>query len=207
MNIEDFKPLNYSWDEIFQLQKQLGFSYIPELKEKSGDFDINIYDDQELFRTMCWRITEELMEAQEAFNTGNVPHLKEELIDALNFTIELYGLYGWTVHNNLGQTHVVGYVLTQIGGINIKNNVTYGNPVSQINHIVYTLGMAANCLKSRQWRKSQYMVDLYVFEERFRSLWRKFMQIFYELGMTDSDVRQLWSLKYQVNKFRLESNY
>ena len=33
------------------------------------------------------------------------------------------------------------------------------------------------------------------------------MQVFRYIGMGEEQVRELWSLKYQVNKFRVETKY
>lgn len=194
MNIEDFTPRNYTWPEIFQLQKQLHLQYEPELQDRIANFDINIFEDQELFRHMAWRITEELMEAQEAYKLGDTQHLKEELIDAFNFLIELYQLMG------------MGYGLDFMWE-EPSRDYSYGSVGNQIYHMVYHLGMAANKLKSRRWRQSQYVVNLHDFQPLLIKMWNLFILIFDNLGMTAQDVRYLWSQKYQVNLFRLQSKY
>lgn len=191
MNIEDFKPIAYSWDDIFQLQKQLGFSYIPDLEVRVSHFDINIYEDQELFRTLCWRITEELTECLEAFYKAERAHVREEAIDAFNFLIELYGIYGWGSQD-------MRHRYSKPGGPNFEGRIL---------DIIYRIGMCANKLKSREWRQSQYMVDLTTFEPLFKSLWQQFIELFALLGMGDASIREAWSQKYQVNRFRLRSKY
>lgn len=192
MNIENFKPINYTWPEIFQLQKQLNYEFIPEMKEITENFDINVYEDQEVFRKMCWKITEELTEAFDAYLKADLTHAKEEAIDALNFLIELYGMYGWEFND-----------MVDIEGPSILKSLE-----TQILYSVFILGMCANKLKSRQWRQSQYMVDLELFEPILKNLWERIHDVLFTLGVSsDKEIRELWSLKFQVNKFRLESKY
>lgn len=188
MNIENFEPIETSIEEAFEKQKEIKFLFEPSAKEVFENFDIDTYGDQEIFKKYCWRITEELMEALEDRN--NVNHFREELIDGFNFLIELYLLYGWEYED-------VETINLSPGGI-IEH---------QILKVIYQLGITANLLKNRQWRQSQYLVDLYLFEPRFKAIWKEYIRIFHILGMDMTNVTNLWSLKYQVNKFRIESNY
>ena len=200
MNTQDFKPFIKSWEEIYALQGELQLMYRPYFKERIANFDINTLEDQELFKKLCWQIVEELAEAKEAIegelDEGELDgeHFNEELIDAFNFMLELYQLYGmtptfvWTLPKwaqVLEDEDFAGDLLTLIGNI----------------------GMTANCLKNRVWRQSQYMVDLVVFEERLWNIWAMFAMLFGSIGVTEDKVRELWSLKYQVNLFRIKSKY
>ena len=197
MNTQDFKPFIKSWEEIYALQGELQLMYRPYFKERIANFDINTLEDQELFKKLCWQIVEELAEAKEAIEgelDGEGEHFNEELIDAFNFMLELYQLYGmtptfvWTLPKwaqVLEDEDFAGDLLTLIGNI----------------------GMTANCLKNREWRQSQYMVDLVVFEERLWNIWAMFAMLFGSIDVTEDKVRELWSLKYQVNLFRIKSKY
>lgn len=193
MNTQDFKPFTKSWEEIYALQGELQLMYRPYFKERIANFDINTLEDQELFKKLCWQIVEELAEAKDAIE-GELDdeHFDEELIDAFNFTLELYQLYGmapsfdWTLPKGAQDSEdFAGDVLTLIGNI----------------------GMTANCLKSREWRQSQYLVDLVVFEDRLKEIWTSFVTMFEHLGLSENRVKELWSLKYQVNLFRIKSKY
>ena len=189
MNIENFDPIKYSMDEIFERQKEIKFQYEPESQAIFEHFDIDTFEDQETFKKYCWRITEELTEALE--DQQNRDHFKEELIDGFNFLIELCLLYGW----NFDDVKSCDIVITTA-------------PVREyILEVIYQLGITANCLKNRQWRQSQYLVDLYIFEQRFKYVWVNYMKLFARIGMDEEEVAILWSLKYQVNLFRLNSNY
>ena len=190
MNIEDFKPISFSLEEIFQKQKEIKFLYEPDAKEIFKNFDIDTYEDQEVFKKYCWRITEELTEAMEG--RDNFDHYKEELIDGFNFLMELYMLYGWDHTKLFGKYPKDDQELTSHGPILAT---------------IYQLGITANLLKNRQWRKSQYLTDLYLFEPRLQEVSLAYWSIFKTLGMTVKEVVELWSLKYQVNLFRINSNY
>lgn len=194
MNTQDFKPSIKSWEEIYSRQGELQLMYRPYFKERIANFDINTLEDQELFKKLCWQIVEELTEAMEAAEEPDGEHLAEELIDAFNFMLELYQLYGmtptfdWTLPEwarVLGDEDFAEDLLTLIGNI----------------------GMTANCLKNREWRQSQYLVDLVVFENRLKSIWTSFVIMFEHLGLSENRVKELWSLKYQVNLFRIKSKY
>lgn len=194
MNTQDFKPSIKSWEEIYSRQGELQLMYRPYFKERIVNFDINTLEDQELFKKLCWQIVEELTEAMEAAEEPDGEHLAEELIDAFNFMLELYQLYGmtpsfdWTLPKwaqDSEDEDFAGDLLTLIGNI----------------------GMTANCLKNREWRQSQYMVDLVVFEDRLRGIWTSFVIMFEHLGLSENRVKELWSLKYQVNLFRIKSKY
>lgn len=191
MNIQNFESFTPTWAEIFEKQKELKFMYEPEAKELFENFDIDCFEDQELFKKYCWRITEELTEALEAHFNDGTDHIREELIDAMNFSIELMLLYGW------------GYkqfdpVPPQHFGWDI---------ISQVSSAVYYLGLTANCLKNRQWRRSQYLVDLLIFERRFKEFLASGYRLLRQFFKSDEEIRQAWSLKYQVNLFRIQSNY
>lgn len=195
MNINDYKPIKFSWEEIIEKQAQLELRFEPHLADRIRDFDINCFEDQEFFKTYCWRITEELCEAIEALREKDSAHTKEELIDALNFTLNLYRLCGVTPERLLSLS------CTELQ-IPPKQTVE-----EYIFEVIYRINLAANCLKNRSWRSSQYMVDLYVFEPRLLSIFPCILQVLRVLGVYDDQVRELWSLKYQVNCFRVNTKY
>ena len=192
MNIKDFdKTTLYEWPEIFRRQNEINEQYAPDFAEVRDNFDISYYRDQEYFKHYCWCITEELTEAIEAVRLNENTHIREELIDALNFTIQLITLYGWSYEDVKDE----------------PDPEKRASLDSAILETIFNIGMCANTLKNREWRESQYLVDLYVFEPRLRKIWASFREIFRQIGMDDRDIRELWDLKYQVNKFRIETKY
>lgn len=194
MNTQDFKPFIKSWEEIYALQGELQLMYRPYLKERIANFDINTLEDQELFKKLCWQIVEELTEAMEAAEKPDDEHLAEELIDAFNFMLELYQLYG--------MTPPLDWTLPKWAQI-MKVEFWSADMLA----LIGTIGMTANCLKNREWRQSQYLVDLMVFENRLKSIWTAFIVVLYHAGLSETQVKELWSLKYQVNLFRIKSKY
>lgn len=194
MNTQDFKPFIKSWEEIYALQGELQLMYRPYFKERIANFDINTLEDQELFKKLCWQIVEELTEAMEAAEKPDDEHLAEELIDAFNFMLELYQLYG--------MTPPLDWTLPKWAQI-MKVEFWSADMLA----LIGTIGMTANCLKNREWRQSQYLVDLVVFENRLKSIWTAFIVVLYHAGFSETQVKELWSLKYQVNLFRIKSKY
>ena len=195
MNTQDFKPFIKSWEEIYALQGELQLMYRPHFKERIANFDINTLEDQELFKKLCWQIVEELTEAMEAKDKNEKDHVLEELIDAFNFMLELYQLYGMAPDFAWGHTY------------GFRKDIADENFEENILELIKTIGLAANCLKNREWRQSQYMVDLLVFEDRLKRIWTYFVIMFEHLGLSETRVKELWSLKYQVNLFRIKSKY
>lgn len=195
MNTQDFKPFIKSWEEIYALQGELQLMYRPYFKERIANFDINTLEDQELFKKLCWQIVEELTEAMEAKDKNEEDHVLEELIDAFNFMLELYQLYGMAPDFAWGHTY------------GFRKDIADENFEENILELIKTIGLAANCLKNREWRQSQYMVDLVVFEDRLKGIWTYFVIMFEHLGLSETRVKELWSLKYQVNLFRIKSKY
>lgn len=195
MNTQDFKPFIKSWGEIYALQGELQLMYRPYFKERIANFDINTLEDQELFKKLCWQIVEELTEAMEAKDKNEKDHVLEELIDAFNFMLELYQLYGMAPDFAWGHTY------------GFRKDIADENFEENILELIKTIGLAANCLKNREWRQSQYMVDLVVFEDRLKRIWTYFVIMFEHLGLSETRVKELWSLKYQVNLFRIKSKY
>lgn len=194
MNTQDFKPFIKSWEEIYARQGELQLMYRPYFKERIANFDINTLEDQELFKKLCWQIVEELTEAMEAAEKSDDEHLAEELIDAFNFMLELYQLYG--------MTPPLDWTLPRWAQI-MKVEFWSADMLA----LIGTIGMTANCLKNREWRQSQYLVDLMVFENRLKSIWTAFIVVLYHAGLSETRVKELWSLKYQVNLFRIKSKY
>ena len=166
--------------------------YEPTAKELFDNFDIDCLTDQELFKKYCWRITEELCEALEAYDNNEPTHIKEELLDGFNFFVELLGMYGWTVDDLDFSSN--SKILKES---NIQLNVL---------KTIEDIGLAANCLKNREWRQSQYLVDLYIFEQRLRKAFNSYLNLL-RTKMSDQEILDAWSLKYQVNIFRVQTKY
>lgn len=190
MNIENFKPLEgLTFADVFNKQVALEFMYEPQAKEVFDNFDIDCLSDQEQFKKYCWRVTEELCEALEALDNNEEQHVYEELLDGFNFLIELLNLYGMSADDmDFSETKMIG---------NIRLDIL---------KVIEELGLTANCLKNREWRQSQYLVDLYIFERRLKNTFNLYLNLL-RTKMTDEEIIAKWSLKYQVNLFRVKTKY
>lgn len=205
MNTTNYEPMRgLTWEKVFALQKSIMCKYEPMLREKTspGGFDINTLEDQELAKKFIGRIIEELCEAREAWGILQDPHsqeferqlsehVTEELIDALNFFLELHILMGAKFEENVFRIGLC------------KRNPEFDWPKA-----VYWLGMASNKLKNRGWRSSQYLVDLRPFSTCLVEVTKAFGELFAYCGLCrEWEVFETWSLKYQVNLFRIETKY
>lgn len=190
MNIEDFKPIEgLTFKDVFDKQVALEFMYEPKAKEIFDNFDIDCLSDQEEFKKYCWRITEELCEALEALDKNEENHFYEELLDGFNFLIELLNMYGIKAED-----------------LDYRPRVMDDNLRLNILKTIEELGLTANCLKNREWRQSQYMVDLYIFESRLKNTFNYYLNLL-RAKMNDKEIIEYWSLKYQVNLFRIQTKY
>lgn len=196
MNIENFTPQNgLTYHDLFTKQKELIFLYEPSEKSVFENFDIDCYSDQEEFKKYCWRVVEELTESLEAIDNNEENHIIEELIDGFNFLIELIILYGWSDED-------LDFSRNEWN----DNNIDTEKLQMHILYVIKNIGLSANCLKNRSWRQSQYLVDLYVFEKRLKKTFNDYYNLLRSF-MTDDELLQKWSLKYQVNKFRINTKY
>ena len=206
MNTTNFTPIeSLKWDDVMARQKEIMLAYEPELEQKlqPGGFDINTLEDQELAKKFIGRIIEELCEAAEAHKAlVSAPldcprerelaeHVVEEVVDAFNFFLELLILMDMP----LDRDHLISGLGQEITSFSSED-------------VVYSLGMASNKLKNRGWRSSQYLVDLLVFRSNILDVTKGFGKLFASMKIcTASKVKKVWSLKYQVNLFRLETKY
>lgn len=206
MNTTNFTPIeSLKWDDVMARQKEIMLAYEPELEQKlqPGGFDINTLEDQELAKKFIGRIIEELCEAAEAHKAlVSAPfdhprerelaeHVVEEVVDAFNFFLELLILMDMP----LDREHLISGLGQEITSFSWED-------------VVYSLGMASNKLKNRGWRSSQYLVDLLVLRGNILDVTKGFGKLFASMKIcTASKVKKVWSLKYQVNLFRLETKY
>lgn len=190
MNIENYKPLEgLTFEDVFDKQVALEFMYEPQAKEVFDNFDIDCLADQAEFKKYCWRVTEELCEALEALDKNEEQHIIEELLDGFNFFIELLAMYGFSAKD-----------------MDFSERKMTGDLRMDILKTIEELGLTANCLKNRAWRQSQYLVDLYIFEKRFKEAFNLYLNLL-RTKLTDKEIIGNWSLKYQVNIFRIQTKY
>lgn len=185
MNTSNFQSKLESWEKIFKSQESIMKKYEPDLKYPVC---IDTSEGQQIIRRFCWNILEEYVEFKDsAFNDKDEQHQREELTDMLNFVLELYVI--------VGKTPDFYCDTREYFKVNLDND------------IIYCLGMFANTLKNREWRNTQHPVDRIQFNYWLSKIFPACLTQFRLLGLRDDDIRKEWSLKYQVNMFRLNSNY
>lgn len=210
MNINDIeKPEEYPKDimaAMFDKQIQLAIKY--QKIEKMGNLlketatNVDTPNGQKWIKDFAWRVTEELAEAQEAFDEWeelmkeemgqdtnpyaeeHYTHYLEELIDALHFLIEL--------------TIIAGYD---------KNIVTDPSSCNESWDVVYQLGLMCNCLKNKPWKQTHMLTDRVKFEKYLKEAWRSMMGKFLNAELTHEDIYDLYFKKNAVNQFRQRSKY
>jgi len=211
MNILDYQAEKYHGDvtaAIFEKMKAL-VSYYKKFEVSIKDLDlpvdIDTFEGQQAMKDFLEiRVVEELMEMREAIIEGErIEHIYEEISDSLNFLISSYILYGWDFHK-FKSLHEL-WVYTPIPKT-IVTNLKILDPY--IIDIIYQIGITCNKLKIRPWKKSQYLTDMLIFEERFEQVYYKFFNlIFRGIGLSPDDLWSVFSRKNQCNKFRIDTGY
>lgn len=208
MNTQNFKPMKYkgddSWKFMFKAQEEIFHKYMEREKVDSRnlDFDINCYDDQKLIKDFLQiRFVEELNEA--TLDTDHYDHFEEEMIDALNFLMEAYIIYGWKYGKELP------IWIDCEAELETKDIPWFKGEqfMAWFYQVIEKVGAACNLLKNRPWKHSQYLVDLELFEPLFRQIWEEFNTLCIRLDLSKQRLFEVWSQKYQVNKYRIETKY
>lgn len=204
MNINNFdSPDEYPKDmleDIFKKQKELAEKYHP-IEAANGfrvgtGLEVGIHDKfgQHRIKDFAWRITEELMEAKEAWDKGDIDHCQEEVSDALHFMVELCIITG----------HDADYFMFDDVFLKAKK-LDY--PEAALS-VVYFLGLACNCLKNKPWKQTQMLTDVRLFSSYLHEAFGNLMVTAIAAGInTPEEMYDLYFRKNKVNQFRQESKY
>lgn len=197
-------------DAIFERQEQLSREYrMIEIKSGLGlglvrnkTFDLDNRWWQYVIKDYFWRIAEELAESAEAGREGTQNHAREEAIDALHFIVEVMIHVNWKPDQWRLQ-ELEGYdklkaIYECVGSSRFENSF----------EVIYHLGLAANCLKLKPWKRSPVATDQRAFyrhlEEAFLALIGYCRQT---LRMTAVEIYGYYFRKSDVNEFRQRSKY
>lgn len=221
MNILNYEAQEISsLQEIIEKQKEIMFAFEPNLKQRVEEFDIDIYEDQMLLKDfLLVRAVEEITEAGAAIKANHVEHFKEELIDVFNFLLEtkiilgekykidpdIVGVKSYLQENRYYKDTNVDINREELNEGEIQFRLSH--IFMRLFHLVRNIGELTNVLKLRPWRQSQYPVDLMTFEKRWNDIWVNFWLSLAFFGFGFEEFKEIWSKKYQVNKFRVDSNY
>jgi hypothetical protein len=211
MNILDFKEEKHEGKilkNIFSKMKELLLFYKefePNLKDLKIPIDIDTYEGQQVMKDFLEiRTVEELMEMREAIlNNDRIDHMYEEVSDSVNFLIVAYILYGWD--ENKFKTVEDIFCIHE----DVYNGKTFSayEIDKAILEVVYDIGLACNKLKIRPWKKSQYLTDMLVFEERLEKIFYSFIHLMFTLKIDPDMLWSIFSRKNQCNKFRIDTGY
>ena len=213
MNILNYDEIEItSLKEVIEKQKEIMIAFEPDLEKRIKEFDIDIPEDQMLLKDfLLTRVVEEITEASIALNKDHYEHFKEEIVDVFNFLIEAAILLN-KIKEPIEALDHYNYTCPERPDafLEIQNNLKYSyirNIRSKMFDLIEAIGDFTNKLKLRPWRESQYPVDILSLNECYKSIWNSFT-ILLEYGhISLEDLLKVWSRKYQVNKFRIESNY
>ena len=213
MNILNYDEIQItSLKEVIEKQKEIMMAFEPDLEKRIKEFDIDIPEDQMLLKDfLLTRVVEEITEASIALNKDHYEHFKEEIVDVFNFLIEAAILLN-KIKEPIEALNRYNYTCPERPDafLEIQNNLKYSyirNIRSKMFDLIEAIGDFTNKLKLRPWRESQYPVDILSLNECYKSIWNSFT-ILLEYGhISLEDLLKVWSRKYQVNKFRIESNY
>jgi len=190
------------WRAIYDHQETLMKKY-HDIEVKNGFPDIEIPlmindpGDQLKIKEFCWRVTEELAEAQEAFisefpatdDFNNHPHTMEELSDALHFLTEIFTMLEFDHQEKF----------PPIGPEHDKEG-SFFLPT-------YYLGLAANCLKNKPWKSTHVPTDKNKFLKHLREARCALVNIFVSFGCTEEDIWDAYIDKNRINYERINTNY
>jgi hypothetical protein len=193
-----------------ELHKGIGYGIINQ------DFDLDCHKTQYLIKDYFWRTTEELAEAAEALvEYGSFTHGIEELADALHFLVEACLISGYHAIDICPWRHssqtedrldiiwkgLPICVITQGQCLSIDDINELGA------RIIWSMGLAANCLKNKPWKTTQVLTD----RNKFKLCITKAVYALFELikacGLNPQETYQIYMEKSEVNKFRIRSGY
>jgi len=161
-----------------------------------------------------WRVTEELTEAIEYLEKGSDykdPLFIEEMSDALHFLVEPLVMLGVepndAVFNFAGDADSVSFMEAPIAIKFVTKSEREAFHIALM-RVIFHLGVSANCLKNKKWKKTHTRTDTMKFYFHYREAWRIFI---YTLRMlckySHQDIYELYHKKAIVNKFRQDTNY
>lgn len=181
---------------------------------------VNLHDRfaQAIIKDMAWRFTEELGEAHECLepyrdgtniwkNCPEIPHFREELIDALHFLTELSILVDLKPDQLAACGHEASARLDDLLLYEIEGEIIVDDLHQKAFETVMFMGLACNQLKNKPWKQTHQMTDEQRFKVLILKVWENFFALLSMAGFDSATVFDLYTRKSEVNKFRQRSNY
>jgi len=169
------------------------------------DYPLDIQDrkDQEHLRLLAWRLTEELIEALNSYNS-----LLEELSDALHFLVEL------SLASGVSQAELstgVEHTSLELVGDQDVLGIMFENPSEEfgssngfafrVYRTIDILGQTMNSLRQRPWRREDRPSDRKVFVAGLSLVFKSFINAV-AYRHTDQELFDAYFAKAKVNDER-----
>lgn len=233
MNITDVESQEIQGDRlsaIFSRQLELVEKYQEIEGMPEFPFSPHSRIGQKFFKDFAWRMTEELIEAMEAFEAAtyenddselkdkHLMHAEEEIVDALHFLVENLILVGIepkelvdsATHESYGGSDRLETAYLVNGFLIAENNMN-GDRERSIADLVmmpiYRTGLAMNCLKNKPWKQTEILTDVPRFRGYMIEAFHGFIQMCIWMGVDDQKLTDLYFKKAAVNSFRQRSKY
>jgi len=177
----------------------------------ASDWPLNFQGkhEQEEFRLLAWRYTEELVEAMESFDDGSPRNgYHEEMADALHFLVELCLATGITY-----STLVTGiesakfkseddgdsldFVFKRVKADPIYSQRWFGS--------IRSLGLAMMNLRQRPWRRDNRESNRAPFVLMMQATFYGFVNVCTRTGITAQELHNAYFAKAKINDQRTES--
>jgi len=218
VNILDFKADELKGpllDKVFTVVEKMFLdkykSYQPTVKDLSIPLDIDTFEGQVAMKDYLEiRVIEELMEMREAILSDDMrEHVHEEVADSFAFLINAYILYGWKASRFESVERLWGNFANTLAPGPVTYNLIWDAEQidKSILETVYGICLACNKLKIRPWKKSQYLTDLLIFEERLEKVYYSYMELVFNMNIHPEMLWDIFHRKALCNDFRIETGY
>ena len=230
-NVNEKLEMPKDWIEfflnIFQRQTELMHKY-DGIEEKNGvrvpksPWHLDDKFVQYRIKDFFWRFTEEIAEAMEVRDSvcrhgvenypwsqewdkqPDVRHFFEELSDALHFLAEITMVCGIRA-NTLGDMCEEKFCNKQINvGVSGFSHSVLSYDAAEV---IFEIGLAANLLKNKPWKNTHMPTDIHKFRSHVIITWRRFIELWLNLGCERNFIYTIYIKKSRVNEWRQQTNY
>jgi dimeric dUTPase (all-alpha-NTP-PPase superfamily) len=207
--------------DVFELQSKLMSEYISiegkngiglGLLAASGTNSLDSARRQYVIKDFAWRITEEIMEAVEAWrkwqfsrSDTDLEHSQEEIADSFHFLVELLIIAGISDRDLMMDCQGKDPIVYYMASMSVARDQL--DMDSRIVVFLEALGCAMNCLKQKPWKQSQMFTDVKKFRDLLRTSFGRWVYMAQGFKMTSKNIIEIYLKKHRVNEFRQRSNY
>lgn len=170
---------------------------------------IDTREGQARLKDFCWRITEEMAEALHALENETHEAFMEEIADVLHFLTEfsiLSNLEPWTLAVDERKS-----AETDTLDILFEDHIDYYHRKELLHKLaldfIKDLGMTANCLKNKPWKRSFKDTDLDKYFVYLEWTWRSFIKFAAAAGFDSRLLHEAYFNKNAINQHRQATGY